>query len=241
MSLPQARAPWAAAPKMHAADSLLYDIERSGAGIAAIASPRGLGTPGTPARAALAPLPLDRRSPAAIRLIPALGEGRSGSVHRSYIGYRAIRRCDRGDRVSERPGHAGHAGPSRAGAPATRSPLTSRHPPHTCTWEGDCASADGSIMQEYGERTRDARLGRGKNLASRCGLLALAARAAYAAGAGMLGAMLAVELRCRTVYRPGWGDHALPSVEGRAIGHNGRWRVSGEAPLPQCPSRASRR
>ena len=93
-------------------------------------------------------------------------------------------------------------------------------------------------MQEYGEKTRDARLGRGKNLASRCGLLALAARAAYAAGAGMLGAMLAVELRCRTVYRPGWGEHALPSVEGRAIGHNGRWRVSGEAPLPQCPSRA---
>ena len=56
-------------------------------------------------------------------------------------------------------------------------------------------------MQEYGEKTRDARLGRGKNLASRCGLLALAARAAYAAGAGMLGAMLAVELRCRTAYR----------------------------------------
>ena len=52
---------------------------------AAIASPRRLGTPGTPARAALAPLPLDRRSPAAIRLIPALGEGRSGSVHRSPI------------------------------------------------------------------------------------------------------------------------------------------------------------
>ena len=146
MSLPQARAPWAAAPKMHAADSLLYDIERSGPGIAAIASPRGLGTPGTPARAALAPLPLDRRSPAAIRLIPALGRAtarrRMGRLCRNM----AKKQGTRGWGEEKTWLLAAACSPSPPAPPTPRAPAC-----WAPCWPSSCAAApyialDGAIM-----------------------------------------------------------------------------------------------